>query len=123
MEYKSRMRIYLDSCSLQRPLDDQTQPRIRVETEAVLVILAAAQAGDIIMVNSEALKAMPSVQWMPSISPLHQQQSCLALRAEQSADQADSRRKSLRFYRPSRLIRRPVRHVESAYCSIPSIVD
>jgi hypothetical protein len=85
MEYKSRMRIYLDSCSLQRPLDDQTQPRIRVETEAVLVILAAAQAGDIIMVNSEALKAMPSVQWMPSISPLHQQQSCLALCAEQSA--------------------------------------
>ena len=50
------MRIYLDSCCLQRPLDDQTQPRIRVETEAVLAILAAAQAGDIILVNSEALE-------------------------------------------------------------------
>ena len=50
------MRIYLDSCSLQRPLDDQTQPRIRVETEAVLAILAAAQVGDIVLVNSEALE-------------------------------------------------------------------
>ena len=36
------MRIYLDSCCLQRPLDDQTQPRIRIETEAVLTILALA---------------------------------------------------------------------------------
>ncbi len=50
------MRIYLDSCSLQRPLDDQTQPRIRVETEAVLAILAAAQVGDIVLVTSEALE-------------------------------------------------------------------
>ncbi len=50
------MRIYLDSCSLQRPLDDQTQARIRVETEAVLAILAATQAGDIVLLNSEALE-------------------------------------------------------------------
>jgi predicted nucleic acid-binding protein len=50
------MRIYLDSCSLQRPLDDRTQARIRVETEAVLAILAAAQAEDIVLLNSEALE-------------------------------------------------------------------
>ena len=50
------MRIYLDSCSLQRPFDDQTQARIRVETEAVLAILAATQAGDIVLLNSEALE-------------------------------------------------------------------
>ncbi|NEX23102.1 type II toxin-antitoxin system VapC family toxin [Thiorhodococcus mannitoliphagus] len=60
------MKIYLDSCSLQRPLDDQTQPRIRVETEAILSILAAAQAGDVVMVNSEALeyetRRIPDVQ-------------------------------------------------------------
>ncbi|NKC10633.1 MAG: PIN domain-containing protein [Gammaproteobacteria bacterium] len=37
-------------------MDDQTQPRIRVESEAVLAILAAAQAGDIVLVNSEALE-------------------------------------------------------------------
>ena len=50
------MRIYLDSCSLQRPLDDQTQPRIRVETEAIIAILATVQAGDIALLNSEALE-------------------------------------------------------------------
>lgn len=33
------MKIYLDMCCLSRPCDDQSQPRIRVETEAVLAIL------------------------------------------------------------------------------------
>ena len=51
-----RIRIYLDSCCLQRPLDDQTQPRIKVETEAVLATLAAVQAGDMVLLNSEALE-------------------------------------------------------------------
>lgn len=50
------MRIYLDNCCLQRPLDDQTQPRIRVETEAVFVILAAVQAGELFLLSSEALE-------------------------------------------------------------------
>jgi len=30
----SDMKIYLDMCSLQRPLDTKTQPRIAVEAEA-----------------------------------------------------------------------------------------
>lgn len=50
------MRIYLDNCCLQRPLDDQTQPRIRVEAEAVLAILTSVQAGNLSLVNSEALE-------------------------------------------------------------------
>lgn len=50
------MRIYLDSCTIQRPLDDQTQPRIRVETEAVMAVLMAADAGDVVLLNSEALE-------------------------------------------------------------------
>ena len=41
------MRIYLDCCCLQRPLDDQTQPRIKVEAEAVLAILSSVQAGEV----------------------------------------------------------------------------
>lgn len=35
------MRIYLDICCLKRPFDDQTQERIRLESEAVLTILGA----------------------------------------------------------------------------------
>jgi hypothetical protein len=49
------MRIYLDCCCLQRPYDDQMQPRIKVETEAVLAILASVQSGDITLLSSEAL--------------------------------------------------------------------
>ena len=48
------MRIYLDRCCLQRPLDDQTQPRIKVETEAVLEILASVQAGDVLLLDLAA---------------------------------------------------------------------
>ena len=49
------MRIYLDNCCLQRPLDDQTHLRIRVETEAVFAVLAVVQSGDHELLSSEAL--------------------------------------------------------------------
>jgi len=51
------MRIYLDNCSLQRPLDDQTQPRIERETEAIIAILFACEIGDLTLVSSEILLA------------------------------------------------------------------
>ena len=35
--------VYLDTCCLNRPWDDQTQPRIRLESEAVLAVLAAVE--------------------------------------------------------------------------------
>ncbi len=50
------MRIYLDACCLQRPFDDQTQPRIRVETEALLAVLAAVEFNDLHLLSSEALE-------------------------------------------------------------------
>ncbi len=40
-----QMRVYLDNCSFNRPFDDQTQPRIRLETEAKLCIQSSVQAG------------------------------------------------------------------------------
>lgn len=49
------MRIYLDNCCLQRPLDNQTQPRIRVETEAVFAVLTAVQAEEVSLCQSEVL--------------------------------------------------------------------
>jgi hypothetical protein len=38
------MRVYLDMCCLKRPFDDQSQPRVRLEAEAVLSLLAAESA-------------------------------------------------------------------------------
>jgi predicted nucleic acid-binding protein len=37
------MKIYLDACCLNRPFDDQTQDRIRLESEAILLILARVE--------------------------------------------------------------------------------
>ncbi len=49
------MRLYLDCCSLQRPFDDKSQPRIAVEAEAVLNILALCASGLFVLVSSDAL--------------------------------------------------------------------
>jgi predicted nucleic acid-binding protein len=42
--YNVTMRVYLDMCCLKRPFDDQSQPRVRLEAEAVLSLLAAESA-------------------------------------------------------------------------------
>lgn len=49
------MRIYLDNCSLQRPLDSKTQVRISLEAEAILGVLALLEAGQVTLISSEAL--------------------------------------------------------------------
>lgn len=49
------MKIYFDSCSFQRPLDDQTQLRIRLESEAVLGILKLWEVQEIELIGSEVL--------------------------------------------------------------------
>ena len=49
------MKIYLDACCLQRPLDDRTQPRINLEAEAVLTLLRLVEAGNLTLFSSEAL--------------------------------------------------------------------
>jgi hypothetical protein len=48
------MKIYLDMCSLQRPLDDQSQLRIHLEAEAVLGALAFCESGQAELLGSVA---------------------------------------------------------------------
>ena len=50
------MLIYLDTCCLQRPLDDRSQPRINIEAEAVLTILGIIEKNHIGLVSSEILE-------------------------------------------------------------------
>ena len=45
------IRIYLDTCSIQRPLDSKTQIRIALEAEAVLGILALCEEGAVELVQ------------------------------------------------------------------------
>lgn len=49
------MRVYFDCCSLQRPFDDKSQPRIAVEAEAVLAILALCESDHLKLISSEVL--------------------------------------------------------------------
>lgn len=49
------MKIYLDVCCLNRPFDDQTQDRIRLEGEAVLLILTHLELGEWQWIGSEVL--------------------------------------------------------------------
>jgi predicted nucleic acid-binding protein len=53
---ESMTRIYLDVCCLNRPFDDQTQDRIRLESEAVLLILKHIETMEWEWVGSEVLE-------------------------------------------------------------------
>lgn len=48
--------IYFDVCCLYRPFDDQTQERIRLESEAVLAILFGCERGKWYLVSSEVIE-------------------------------------------------------------------
>ena len=47
--------VYLDTCTLHRPLDDKSSLRIALESEAILGLLAMCEAGLLEMLSSEAL--------------------------------------------------------------------
>ena len=50
-------KVYLDACCLNRPFDDQTQERIRLESEAALLVMKRFQErGDWVWVGSDALE-------------------------------------------------------------------
>ena len=48
-------RIYLDTCSLQRPLDMRTQIRISLEAEAVTGLISMCEEGSLDLVSSDVL--------------------------------------------------------------------
>ena len=49
------MKVYLDVCCLSRLTDDQTQPRIHLEAEAIELILRRTRDGSIHWISSEVL--------------------------------------------------------------------
>jgi len=48
-------KVYLDTCSLQRPLDSKTHIRVALEADAILGILNLIESGRIELVSSEVL--------------------------------------------------------------------
>ncbi len=47
------MRIYLDNCCLNRPFDDQSSPRIHLESEAIKIILSKCEKGEWTLLSSD----------------------------------------------------------------------
>lgn len=90
------MKVYLDTCCLKRPFDDQTQPRIAVETAAVLAILQAATYGRITIIrslahelenarNPDARRARAVGAWLNTLNPIEATPSSVAQRVKQFA--------------------------------------
>lgn len=48
--------FYMDLCCLNRPFDDQRQPRVRLEAEAVLGLIQLARLGEMRWIASDALE-------------------------------------------------------------------
>lgn len=49
-------KIYLDTCSIQRPLDTLSQTRLRLEAEAILGVLALVKVGNVELISSTVLE-------------------------------------------------------------------
>jgi predicted nucleic acid-binding protein len=61
-------KVYLDTCCLNRPFDDQTQERVRLEAEAVLAILSRIEKGEWDWIGSEVL--MDEIEQTPDTQKL-----------------------------------------------------
>jgi predicted nucleic acid-binding protein len=49
------VKLYLDTCSLHRPLDNKADLRVALESEAVLALLALCESGQATLVSSDVL--------------------------------------------------------------------
>ncbi len=49
------MKVYLDACCLNRPFDNQSQPRVRLEAEAIALILEKFRQSEWEWIGSEIL--------------------------------------------------------------------
>ena len=71
------VRIYLDACCLSRLTDDQSQPRIREEAEAIEKILAGVRRGKLELISSEAL--LDEARRNPSLDRRREAETFLSL--------------------------------------------
>jgi hypothetical protein len=69
--YTSPVRVYLDLCCLKRPFDLQEQPIIRIQTEAVLGILALPS-------DTVELLQSPALALENSLNPNHARREAVA---------------------------------------------
>lgn len=71
------LKIYLDLCCLNRPFDQQTQARIRLETEAILEIIKYCQSKTWTLMTSNVLEA--EIQQTPNQERIKNVQKILSI--------------------------------------------
>ena len=74
------MKIYLDTSIYNRPFDDQTQPRIWLETLALALVLQLVEAGEAVLINSTVL------EFENSKNPVSLRQDWMSRCLEQATD-------------------------------------
>jgi predicted nucleic acid-binding protein len=77
------MKLYLDVCCLNRPFDNQSQTRVRLESEAVLSILEMAEADEMEILGSEIID--DELSQMPDNERREKVELLLALASSQVA--------------------------------------
>jgi predicted nucleic acid-binding protein len=69
------MKIYLDVCCFNRPFDDFSQTRIRIEAEAILSILARCDYGDWVIAASDVIEweisKLPDIEKLEKVVALY----------------------------------------------------
>jgi len=90
------VKTYMDICAIKRPFDDQTHPRVALETAAVLVILQADLEGRLQCVRSAAhdlenslnpdgRRAAAVQAWLDTLTPAAETPEAVAKRASHLA--------------------------------------
>jgi predicted nucleic acid-binding protein len=78
-------KVYLDACCLNRPFDDQSQDRVRLEAEAVLLILGHVERGQWQWISSDVVNY--EIQQMPD--PERRQRTTVLSRSASSVVSVD----------------------------------
>ncbi|AFY73272.1 hypothetical protein Syn7502_01165 [Synechococcus sp. PCC 7502] len=63
-----KYRIYMDVCCLNRPFDDQSQQRIKLETEAIDELTERCVSGEFVLIRSTALESEIAQNRKPNIA-------------------------------------------------------
>jgi predicted nucleic acid-binding protein len=92
--------IYLDVCCLNRPFDDWTQERVRLEGDSILSIIQRVRAGEWQLISSEAIAVelgkMQNLEKKASIIKLLELAS-LTQQIDETVDQRSQQIESLGF--------------------------
>ena len=91
------MKIYLDACCWSRPFDNQVQPRIRLEAEAVLSIIVRSRVGELTLAASEALEF--ELSRMPDADKLKKVRSLYSAASERLLYTEETKKRALFFQR------------------------